>query len=49
MLFRSLIGLQVAVAVMVVGALLMFLVMHFIRRDGLHHPHMAAFHAELDH
>jgi len=27
----------------------MFLVMHFIRRDGLHHPHMAAFHAELDH
>lgn len=48
-LSNLLIGLQVAVAVMVVGALLMFLVMHFIRRDGLHHPHMAAFHAELDH
>jgi MFS family permease len=39
-------GLQVAVVVMVGGALLMFLVMYFIRRDGLRHPELAAFHAE---
>jgi MFS family permease len=39
-------GLQVAVVVMVAGALLMFLVMYFIRRDGLRHPDMEAFHAE---
>jgi MFS transporter, Spinster family, sphingosine-1-phosphate transporter len=39
-------GLQVAVAVMVGGSLLMFLVIYFIRRDGLHHPRLAAFHAE---
>ena len=39
-------GLQVAVAVMVGGSLLMFLVIYFIRRDGLHHPKLAAFHSE---
>lgn len=39
-------GLQVAVVVMVCGALLMFLVMYFVKRDGLQHPEMAAFHAE---
>jgi len=38
-------GLQVAVGVMVLGALGMFLVIHFIRRDGLHHPHLDAFRA----
>jgi MFS family permease len=40
-------GLQVAVVVMVGGALLMFLVMFFIRRDGLRHPELEAFHAEI--
>ena len=39
-------GLQVAVVVMVGGALLMFLVMYFIRRDGLRHPELEAFQAE---
>ena len=39
-------GMQIAVAVMVGGALLMFLVMYFIKRDGLRHPEMEAFHAE---
>jgi MFS transporter, Spinster family, sphingosine-1-phosphate transporter len=39
-------GLQIAVAVMVCGALLMFLVIHFIRRDGIRHPVLDAFHAE---
>ena len=39
-------GLQIAVAVMVCGALLMLLVIHFIRRDGLRHPTLAAFHIE---
>jgi hypothetical protein len=38
--------LQIAVAVMVCGGLLMFLVIHFIRRDGLRHECLAAFHAE---
>jgi hypothetical protein len=38
--------LQVAVVVMVGGALLMFLVMYFIRRDGLRHPEMEPFHVE---
>jgi MFS family permease len=41
-------GLQVAVAVMVFGSLLMFLVIYFVRRDGLHHPRLAAFHAEAN-
>jgi len=39
-------GLQIAVAVMVCGALLMLLVIHFIRRDGIRHPVLEAFHAE---
>jgi MFS family permease len=39
-------GLQVAVAVMVGGSLLMLLVIYFIRRDGLHHPRLACFRAE---
>src|SRR5579862_7476173 len=38
-------GLQIAVAVMVCGALLMLLVIHFIRRDGLRHPTLDVFHA----
>lgn len=40
------VGLQIAVAVLVGGALLMLLVIHFIRRDGLRHPAVEAFHAE---
>jgi MFS family permease len=40
------VALQIAVAVMVCGALLMLLVIHFIRRDGLRHPTLDAFHAE---
>jgi sugar phosphate permease len=40
------VGLQISVAVMVCGALLMFLVIYFIRRDGLRHPNLEAFHAE---
>lgn len=40
------VGLQIAVAVMVAGALLMFLVIHFIRRDGLRHPVLDAFRVE---
>jgi hypothetical protein len=39
-------GLEIAVAVMVFGGLLMFLVIHFVRRDGLRHPCLASFHAE---
>ena len=39
-------GLEIAVAVMVCGALLMLLVIHFIRRDGIRHPALDAFHAE---
>ena len=39
-------GLETAVAVMVFGGLLMFLVIHFVRRDGLRHPCLASFHAE---
>jgi hypothetical protein len=41
------VGLQLAVLVMVAGALMMFLVMYFIRRDGLCHPEMDAFRAEV--
>jgi MFS transporter, Spinster family, sphingosine-1-phosphate transporter len=41
-------GLQIAVAVMVCGGLLMFLVIHFIRRDGLKHECLAAFHIETE-
>jgi MFS family permease len=40
------IGLQAATAVMVFGALLLLLVIYFVRRDGLHHPRLASFHAE---
>jgi predicted MFS family arabinose efflux permease len=40
------VGLQIAVAVLVCGALLMLLVIHFIRRDGIRHPTLDAFHAE---
>jgi predicted MFS family arabinose efflux permease len=39
-------GLQIAVAVLVCGALLMLLVIHFIRRDGIRHPTLDSFHAE---
>jgi len=39
-------GLELAVAVLVAGALLMILVIHFIKRDGLRHPQLEAFHAE---
>jgi len=39
-------ALEIAAAVMVVGGLLMFLVIHFIRRDGLRHQCLASFHAE---
>jgi MFS transporter, Spinster family, sphingosine-1-phosphate transporter len=39
-------GLQIAVAVMVAGGLLMFLVIHFIRRDGLQHSCLDSFRAE---
>jgi MFS family permease len=41
-------GLQIAVAVMVFGALLMLLVIHFIRRDGIRHPCLDAFRAEAN-
>jgi predicted MFS family arabinose efflux permease len=40
------VALQICVAVQVAGALIMFLVIYFIRRDGLRHPALAAFHAE---
>ncbi len=40
------VGLQAAVAVTVFGALLLLLVIYFVRRDGLHHPRLAAFRAE---
>jgi MFS family permease len=40
-------GLRVAVVVMVSGGLLMFLVMYFISRDGLCHPELDAFRAEV--
>jgi len=39
-------SLEIAVAVMVGGALLMLLVIHFIRRDGLCHPCLDQFRAE---
>ena len=39
-------GLQIAVGVMVCGALLMFLVIYFIRRDGIRHPILEAFRIE---
>ena len=39
-------GLQISVAVMVLGALLLLLVIHFIRRDGLRHRNLEIFHVE---
>jgi predicted MFS family arabinose efflux permease len=43
-----LLGLQVAVGVLVAGALSMVLVIYFIRRDGLRHPQMDIYRAEAD-
>jgi MFS family permease len=40
------VGLQAATAVMVFGALLMLVAIYFVRRDGLHHPRLAAFRTE---
>jgi MFS family permease len=40
------VGLEISVAVLVCGGLLMLLVIHFIRRDGLRHPGLESFHAE---
>ena len=40
------VALQAAVAVMVAASLLMFVVIYFVRRDGLHHPRLAAFRLE---
>ncbi len=39
-------GLEISVGVLVCGGLLMGLVIHFIRRDGLRHPGLESFHAE---
>jgi MFS family permease len=39
-------GLEIAVAILVCGALLMLLVIHFVKRDGLRHPALESFHAE---
>lgn len=39
-------GLHIALVVMICGALLMFLVMHFVRRDGIRHPALEAFTSE---
>jgi fucose permease len=38
-------GLQFAVGVLLAGGLLMFLVIYFIKRDGLHHPKLDPFRA----
>jgi MFS family permease len=43
-----LLGLQVSVGVMVAGALSMFLVIYFIRRDGLRHPKLEPYHVGDD-
>ena len=40
------VALQATAAVMVFGALLMLVAIYFVRRDGLHHPRLAAFRAE---
>jgi MFS family permease len=40
------VGLEISVGVLVCGGLLMLLVIHFIRRDGLRHPQLEGFHAE---
>ena len=39
-------SLEIAVAVMVCGALLLFLVIYFVRRDGIRHPILETFHVE---
>jgi MFS family permease len=41
------VGLEISVGVLVCGGLLMLLVIHFIRRDGLRHPELESFHAEI--
>src|ERR1700682_636250 len=46
-LSNLILGLQIAVLVLVCGALLLFLVIYFIRRDGLRHPQLEAFHIEI--
>jgi len=43
-----LVGLQVAVGVMVAGALCMFLVIYFIRLQGLRHPQVEMYRTEAD-
>ena len=43
------VGLEIAVAILVCGALLMLLVIHFIRRDGLRHPQLEDFHIDHPH
>ena len=43
------VGLEIAVAILVGGALLMLLVIHFIRRDGLRHPQLEDFHIDHPH
>jgi len=43
------VGLEISVGVLVCGGLLMLLVIHFIRRDGLRHPHLESFHVEPAH
>jgi hypothetical protein len=40
------VGLEISVGVLVCGALLMLLVIHFIRRDGLRHPDLESFQVE---
>jgi hypothetical protein len=40
------VALQAATGVMVFGALLMLVAIYFVRRDGMHHPRLAAFRAE---
>jgi MFS transporter, Spinster family, sphingosine-1-phosphate transporter len=40
------VGLEISVGVLVCGGLLMLLVIHFVRRDGLRHPELESFHAE---
>jgi MFS transporter, Spinster family, sphingosine-1-phosphate transporter len=41
------VGLEISVGILVCGGLLMLLVIHFIRRDGLRHPELESFHAEV--
>ena len=41
------VGLEISVGVLVCGGLLMLLVIHFIRRDGLRHPQLESFQTEV--